>query len=146
MLINHCDINKAPTSVYASIGGDSGFGSDQFVSTGYGTYSGAGNTQTGAEKQQGTGYDEHGRVKTSFGRWKIDYDPVTGAAQTGVTAQYHFPGMDLEAVTEGHAYGNDSGGLTDVSLPAAGHSTVSKETKERQREASEEGKEVQRGG
>lgn len=53
---------------------------------------------------------------------------MTGAAQRGVTSQYHFPGMDLEAVTEGQACGNDSGGLTDVSLSAAGHSTVLEET------------------
>jgi len=72
-----------------------------FVNTGYGTYAGTGNVDSGAKEQKGTGYDAHGQVKTSFGKWHIDYDPVTGQATTGTTCDYHFPGqaMDLEAVT-----------------------------------------------
>lgn len=45
-------------------GADVGFG-DQFVNTGYGTYAGTGNVDTHAAEQSGTGYDEHGQVKTS---------------------------------------------------------------------------------
>lgn len=51
---------------------------EKFVNTGYGTYLGTGNVETGAEHEKGTGYDEHGNVKTEFGHWKINHDPLTG--------------------------------------------------------------------
>lgn len=96
-------------------GTDRGFG-DKFVNTGYGTYNGQGNARTGAEEMKGTGYDEHGQVKTSFGKWHISYDPATGTATTGVTSIYDFP--------PGHLDPGDVGGLTDVSIPAEGHTTI----------------------
>ncbi|KAH7618943.1 hypothetical protein NADE_005791 [Nannochloris sp. 'desiccata'] len=103
---------------------DSGFG-DKFVNTGYGTYNGQGNARTGAEEMKGTGYDEHGQVKTQFGKWPISYEPVTGTATTGVTSNYDFP--------PGHLDPGDVGGLTDVSIPAEGHSTMGVELKAKEK-------------
>lgn len=45
--------------------------------TGYGT-DGIGNVETGYAQQEGTGYDEDGQVITKFGKWQVEYDPVTG--------------------------------------------------------------------
>ena len=87
--------------------------------------------RTGAEDQSGTGYDEHCNVKTSFGRWPISYDPVTGTATTNVTAGYDFPAGVRDPA--GGA-SNDFGGLVDVSATAAGHSQMMKEHKEADKE------------
>ena len=81
---------------------------------------GAGNVETGTWAQEGTGFDEHGQVKTHFGSWGVAYDPVTGAATRGVTGAYDFP-------PEGEAAGGGAGGfpgLSDVSLTAPGHATM----------------------
>jgi hypothetical protein len=68
----------------------------------------------------GTGFDEHGQVKTKFGKWNISYDAVgLGTATTGTTSNYDFP--------PGHLDPGDFGGLTDVSIPAEGHSTMGSE-------------------
>ncbi len=102
-------------SVSRFTGIDSGFG-EKFVNTGYGTYSGAGNAKTGSEDMKGTGYDEHGQVKTQFGKWPISYDPTgLGTASAGMTTSiYDFP-------PEGH---RPPAGLTDISIPAEGHTTM----------------------
>lgn len=71
-------------------GGSGGGKNEAFVNTGYGTYAGQGNVPTGAEKEKGTGYDEHGQVKTKFGTWQVGYDPVSGT--TAVTAESE-PGL-----------------------------------------------------
>jgi len=86
---------------------------------------GQGNAPTGAEEMKGTGYDEHGQVKTQFGKWSISYDPVTGTATTGVTSNYVFP--------PGHLDPGDVGGLTDVSIPAEGHTTMGVEPKAKEK-------------
>lgn len=78
------------------------------------------------------GYDEHHQVKTRFGRYDIDYDPLTGTATRGVTPDYHFIEADSGAVI-----GSDVGGLTDVSLSATGHSTLA-EDKESEVKAAKE--------
>ncbi|KAL4859101.1 hypothetical protein ACK3TF_000876 [Chlorella vulgaris] len=90
-------------------GGSGGNFSRDLTYTGYGTHDGKGNVPTGAQFEKGTGYDEHGQVATSFGKWKVAYDPVTGMAvdNDSVTAGYDFP-----------AGGDGGGGLVDVSAPA----------------------------
>ncbi|PSC76696.1 acetylcholinesterase precursor [Micractinium conductrix] len=85
-------------------GGGGGWQGSDFTDTGYGTHEGAGNVPTGAQWQKGTGYDEHGQVATSFGRWPVAYDPVTGMAVENVTGAYDMGGAE---------------GVGDMSLPAA---------------------------
>jgi hypothetical protein len=68
---------------------------------------------------------------------QVGYDPVTGTANENVTSAYEFPGMDLSAATAGTFSENDAGGLSDVSLGAAGHTTdaTAEELAELEREA-----------
>ena len=47
------------------------------------------------------GFDEHGNVKTRFGRYPIGYDPVTGTATVRTTSGYNFPGEGLQAIAGG---------------------------------------------
>lgn len=85
---------------------------------------GAGNVETGTWREEGTGFDEHGQVKTRFGNWGVAYDPVTGAATRGVTSAYDFP-LEGEAAGAGVGVGPVGvPGLSDLSLPAPGHATV----------------------
>lgn len=80
--------------------GDGGGRGDQnpnFVNTGYGTHDGSGNVRTGAEDQEGTGYDQKGQVKTAFGTWGVTVDPVTGAATLPAGAETHFEGYEFPA-------------------------------------------------
>jgi hypothetical protein len=86
----------------------------EFVDTGYQTHDGQGNVPTGAQWEKGTGYDEHGQVKTAFGKFQLAYDPVTGMAVDNVTSGYTFP-------AGGEAGGG--GGLVDVSAAAQEHGT-----------------------
>jgi hypothetical protein len=102
------------------------------VNTGYGTYDGRGNVRTGAEDTTGTGFDEHGQVNTKFGKWPISYDPVTGTATAGVTSDYDFP--------LGHLDPGDVGGLTDLSTPAEGHSTMGLKPKSKEEKPGGHGK------
>jgi hypothetical protein len=81
-------------------GGDGSFEGDAFVDTGYGTQSGAGNVPSGAPQRKGTGYDGHGQVKTSFGKWPVKYDPVTGTAVPEEDATAPFPADLADPVTE----------------------------------------------
>lgn len=54
------------------------------------------------------------QVKTSFGKFQVAYDPVTGMATDNVTAGYSFP-------AGGEGLGG--GGLVDVSAGAGEHGT-----------------------
>lgn len=84
---------------------------------------------------EGTGYDEHGQVKTKFGRWPISYDPVTGTANAGVTEGYHFPAEESGALG---AMQVDFGGLVDMSVLAAGHATTGNFEQDKEEEGGEE--------
>lgn len=119
---------------------DPGFG-DKFVNTSYGTSHGEGNVPTGAERQRGTGYDQHGNVVTSFGRWPIEFDPVTGTARV-VTSRVEAGALDPLA---GGAV--PPGGLVDISISAAGHATMGQDEGEGARGGvhKEQPKEEQRG-
>lgn len=68
---------------------------------------------SGAQYQKGTGYDDKGQVVTSFGKWPVAYDPVTGMAVENVTAGYDMAGADV-----------GGGGLVDVSAAASEHAAV----------------------
>ncbi|KAL4458971.1 hypothetical protein ABPG75_013836 [Micractinium tetrahymenae] len=91
---------------------------------GYGTHDGQGNVPTDAPYQKGTGYDEHGQVATSFGKWPVAYDPVTGMAVEHVTGKYDMGGADVGGGAGGELPGTSGGGLVDVSAAAPDHSAV----------------------
>lgn len=115
-------------------GVDPSAGSNQMTHTAYGEVNyGGGNAPTNSEKQQGTGYDSHQQVSTDFGKYPIQYDPVTGAALQTTTG-YSFPGHDLNAVVAGRVVGSDIGGMTDISIPAIGHATLLADNKKREEE------------
>jgi hypothetical protein len=81
-------------------GGDGGFEREAFVDTGYGTQAGGGNVPSGAASRKGTGYDERGQVKTSFGKWPVKYDPVAGTAVPEEDAQAPFTADLADPLTE----------------------------------------------
>ena len=55
------------------------------------------------------------QVKTEFGKYEIEYDPVSGAALDNTTEGYDMPPG---------AGGGEGGGVSDISLEPAGHATV----------------------
>ncbi|KAL4431612.1 hypothetical protein ABPG77_001454 [Micractinium sp. CCAP 211/92] len=105
-------------------GGGGGRAPGGFTDTGYGTHDGQGNVPTKAPFQRGTGYDEHGQVSTSFGKWPVAYDPVTGMAVAHVTGKYDMGGADVGGAAGSQLAGTSGGGLVDVSAAAPGHSAV----------------------
>lgn len=82
------------------------------------------------------------QVKTEFGKYKIEYDPVSGAAMDNTTQGYDMP--------PGAGGGEGGDGLSDISLEPAGHATVGEGTRgegetktEKEMEEKEEEKEEQ---
>jgi hypothetical protein len=61
------------------------------------------------------------QVKTEFGKYKIEYDPVSGAALDNTTEGYDMP--------PGAGGGEGGDGLSDISLEPAGHATVGEGTR-----------------
>ena len=50
------------------------------------------------------GYDESGQVKTSFGKYPIGYDPVTGTATAMTTSGYDFPAEGAALVEDENVF------------------------------------------